>query len=101
MELVIVHVDDETSIPRFSDQVQHEVESYSREFLHRYCAGACVARLESRVGVPADEILAAAIDVAPGLLAMGWPPSSEPGRGEVVREVLDRSPVPVLLVAVA
>jgi nucleotide-binding universal stress UspA family protein len=101
VELVIVHVDEVGSIPSFSDQVQHEVDAYSREFLLRYCGGAHVARLESRVGVPAEEILAAAVDEAPGLLAMGWPPSSEPGRGEVVREVLDRSPVPVLLVAVA
>lgn len=101
VELVVVHVDDEASIPCFSDQVAHETDSFAREFLFRYCDEAPLARLETRVGVPADEILAAAGDVHPAMLAMGWPRSHEPGRGDVVRRVLDRSPVPVLLVAVA
>lgn len=101
LDLVVVHVDDQDSIPRFSDQVQHEYAAYSQEFLARFCHGAPAARLESRIGVPADEILAAAADVDPALLALGWPQTGLPGRGSVVREVLDRSPVPVLLVAVA
>jgi len=58
LELVVVHVDDEGSIPSFSDQVQHETDAYAREFLARNCPGATSARLESRVGVPADEIMA-------------------------------------------
>lgn len=101
VELVVVHVDDEDSIPSFSDQVQYETESYAREFLDRYCEGAGVARLESRVGVPADEILAAAGTLGPQLLALGWPQAGDAGRGAVVREVVDRSDIPVLLVAVS
>lgn len=101
LDIVVVHVDDEDSLPSFSDQVQHETAAYSREFLERFCPGAPAARLESRIGVPADEILAAVGDLRPSLLALGWPRSGEPGRGSVVRQVLDRSPVPVLLVAVA
>ncbi|HET9442371.1 MAG TPA: universal stress protein, partial [Acidimicrobiales bacterium] len=62
--------------------------------------GAPAARLESRVGVPAEQILAAAADLHPTLLAMGWPHGG-PERGSVVREVLDRTPVPVLLVGLA
>jgi nucleotide-binding universal stress UspA family protein len=100
VELVVVHVDDEDSIPSFSDQVQHETAAYAHEFIARYCGGAADVRLESRVGDPAREILAAAEDVHPELLALGWPPADEPHRGDVVREVLERSPVPVLLVAV-
>lgn len=100
VELVVVHVDDEDSIPSFSDQVQHETTAYAHEFLSRYCGGASAARLESRVGDPAQEILAAAEEMHSELLALGWPPADEPDRGEVVREVLDRSRVPVLLVAV-
>lgn len=99
LELVVVHVDDEDSIPLFSDQVQHETEAYAREFLARYCPGAPEARLELRIGLPADEILAAVDKVAPDIIAIGWPHSSEPGRGEVAREILDRSRMPVLLVA--
>lgn len=101
LEVVVVHVDDETSIPSFSDQVAHETDAYAREFLARYVPGAPMARLELRIGVPADEILTVAASIGADLLAVGWPQSNDPARGPVVRELLDRSPVPVLLVALA
>jgi nucleotide-binding universal stress UspA family protein len=101
VELVVLHVDDEDSIPSFSDQVQHETEAYAREFLDRYCQGAASARLETRIGVPADEIIAAVAQLSPALVALGWPQSDDPQRGAVAREVVDRSEVPVLLIAVA
>jgi nucleotide-binding universal stress UspA family protein len=101
LELVVVHVDDEKSIPSFSDHIAHEAEDYAREFLTRHCPGAPKATLELRLGVPADEILAAADKVSAQLLAIGWPQTSDPERGFVARELLARSPIPVLLVAVA
>ena len=101
VELVVLHVDDEDSIPSFSDQVQHETDAYAREFLDRYCQGATSARFESRIGVPADEILAATAELAPAIVALGWPQADDPARGEVAREVVDRSDVPVLLIAVS
>ena len=100
LELVVVHVDDELSIPSFSDQVQHETDAYTQEFLARYCRGAPRARLELRIGVPADEIIAAAEAIMPDMIAVGWPHEGGPTRGETAREVLDRSTVPVLLVAI-
>ncbi len=95
LELVVVHVDDETSIPSFSDQVQHETEAYAHEFLARFAPGSHAARLELRIGAPADEILTAADASSPDLLAIGWPQSNDPARGVVAREVLDRSHRPV------
>ena len=100
LELVVVHVDDENSIPSFSDQVAYETESYAEEFLARYLQGAPKARLELRVGVPADEIIAAADSAMADVLAIGWPQSRDEQRGAVAREVLDRSRIPVLLVAI-
>jgi len=101
VELVVIHVDDETAIPLFSDQVQYEAESYAREFLARYCPGAPDARLELRIGVPADEILATSETIAPDVIAIGWPHTSDADRGLVAREILERSHLPVLLVAIA
>jgi nucleotide-binding universal stress UspA family protein len=101
LEVVVVHVDDEASIPSFSDQAAHETDAYTEEFLARYVHGAPKARLELRVGVPADEILAATVSITADLLALGWPQSTDEDRGAVAREVLDRSHVPVLLVALA
>lgn len=101
LELIVVHVDDEASIPSFSDQVQHETDAYASEFLARNCPGATSARLESRIGVPADEIMATVESLEPAFVAVGWPQSDDPARGAVAREVLDRSRVPVLLIAVS
>lgn len=100
LELVVVHVDDEDSIPSFSDAIAHETEGYVREFLMRYCPGAPNASLELRLGVPTDEILGVVEQVTPQLLAIGWPQSPGPARGMVARDLLNRSPIPLLLLSV-
>jgi len=100
LELVVVHVDDQQTIPSFSDQVQYDTEAYAKEFLARYCPGAPEARLVLRVGQPVDEILATVDETVPDMLAVGWPRHTREPRGEVVREIIDRSHIPVLLVAV-
>ena len=101
VELVVVHVDDEKSIPRFSDQVAHETSAYAREFLARHLPRGPKARLELRVGVPADEIIEMASSFRADLLAVGWPQLAEGNRGATAREILDRSTVPLLLVPLA
>ncbi|HVA03550.1 MAG TPA: universal stress protein [Acidimicrobiales bacterium] len=98
LEIVVLHVDEE--VPSFTDQVQHETEAYAREFLARHILGAPQARLELRIGVPAVEVLGAVESLQPELLAVGWPHTADAGRGAVAREILDRSTIPVLLVAV-
>lgn len=99
LEIVVVHVHDEDSIPSFSDQVQHEAEAYADEFLSRHLIDAPRMRLELRMGIPAVEVLAAIESAHAELVAVGWPPTGDPGRGAVAREIVNRSPVPVLLVA--
>jgi len=101
LELIVLHVDDESSIPSFSDQLAHEADAYATVFLARYAPGAPRARLELRIGSPAEAIIAASTSLAADVIALGWPQSPEPGHGRVAREVLDRSHVPVLLVALA
>ncbi len=99
LEIVVVHVDEE--IPSFTDQIQHETTAYAREFLARHVLDAPRARLELRIGIPAAEVLTAVEEFHPDLVAVGWPQPDDPSRGAVAREILDRSPVPVLLLAVA
>jgi nucleotide-binding universal stress UspA family protein len=99
LEIVVVHVDEE--IPSFTDQIQHETEAYTQEFLARHVLGAPEARLELRIGVPATQVLGAVESLHPDLVAVGWPHTADPGRAAVAHEILDRSPVPVLLVAVS
>lgn len=99
LEIVVVHVDEE--IPSFTDQIQHETNAYAREFLARHVLDAPQARLELRIGIPAAEVLTAVEEFHPDLVAVGWPQLDDPSRGAVAREILDRSPVPILLLAVA
>jgi nucleotide-binding universal stress UspA family protein len=99
LDITVVHVDDETSIPSFSDQVAHDAEAYADEFLERYLHGAKSAHLEMRIGVPAYEIIDLTCTTAVDLLAIGWPQSASADRGVVGHAVLDRSHVPVLLIA--
>jgi nucleotide-binding universal stress UspA family protein len=101
LDLVVLHVDDERSIPSFSDQVQHETESYAREFLARYAPGLPEGRLELRVGLPGEEILRASDAIDPDILVLGRRQHEKPGPSPVVREVLEHSHRPVLLVALA
>ncbi len=98
LEIVVVHVENEDSVPSFSDQFQYETEAYAQEFFARHLIGAPRMRLELRIGVPVTEVLRAVESASAELLAVGW--SNDPGRGAVARGLAHRSPVPVLLVPV-
>jgi len=98
IDLVLIHVDDESSIPSFSDQVQHETDAYTHEFLARSVPSA---RLELRIGDPAEEILHAIESILPDVIVVGWRQGSEPGHNEVAHEILERIHLPVLLVAIS
>jgi nucleotide-binding universal stress UspA family protein len=101
LEIVVVHVDDEASIPSFSDQVQHETEAYAAEFFGRFLPGLSHARLELRIGDAVEQILTACDETEAELLAVGWPQTEAGGRGRVAHALLDRCTIPVLLVATA
>ena len=98
LEIIVVHVDED--VPSFTDQVQHETEAYVQGFLDRHVIGVPKTQLELRIGVPATEVLSAVESLHPELVAVGWPHSTDPARGAVAWEILNRSAVPVLLVAV-
>lgn len=99
-EVVALHVHDAESLPLFSDQPQHEIESWTQEFLARYCPPAERVRLEVRVGVPGEHVLRVAEEIDADLIALGWAQDLSPGRAAVVREALERSKIALLLVPV-
>lgn len=101
VEVEVLHVHDEESLPLFSEQPQHETESWAREFLARYCPSVDLARLHLRVGRPGEHVLRVAQEMDADLIALGWAQDLSPGRAAVVREALERSRIPVLLVPVA
>lgn len=97
IELVVVHVSDEASIPSFSDQPQYETEAFAQEFINRHCR-ECEVRLDLRVGPPGERVVAACDEEHPDLVALAWSRNLAPGHARVVRHVLEHSRIPVLLV---
>jgi nucleotide-binding universal stress UspA family protein len=101
LDVIVLHVHDEASIPAFVDQPQHEYEAWAREFLCRYCPwGIGNVRLESRVGRTAELVPLVAAEVRADLIALGWAQELAPGRAPTVRAALERAHVPVMLVPV-
>jgi nucleotide-binding universal stress UspA family protein len=101
LEVVIVHVLDDASLPAFTDQPQHETTAWRQEFLARWCPwGVKDLRVDMRVGVREEQILAAAEEDDADIIALGWSQELAGGRAPVVRTVLERGRVPILLIPV-
>ena len=101
LEVVVLHVRDEASLPPFEDQPQHETASWAHEFVARHCP--CPPeelQLEVRVGSPPDYVVRVAVEADVDLVALGWSQDLSEGRAAVVRETLAKSAVPVLLVPI-
>lgn len=101
VEVVLLHVHEEQTLPAFEEQPHHELDAWSAEFIARWCAEhGADAQLEVRVGVPSRRVTEAAAELGVDLIALGWSRSLAGGRGAVVGEALASSAVPVLLLPV-
>jgi nucleotide-binding universal stress UspA family protein len=101
IEVVILHVFEEDALPAFSDQPQHEWETFSKEFLARYSRWPFErVQLEMRIGLPAQHVLPVARETNCDLIALAWAQELAPGRASIVRETLGQGGIPVLLVPV-
>jgi nucleotide-binding universal stress UspA family protein len=96
VEIVSLHVFDAATVPRFWDRPEHDHAAWTQEFLARN-APAAGTRLEVRSGRPADRVLEVATAEGADMIALGWGRRLAPDRAAVVREVLTRTPVPVIL----
>lgn len=99
LDLIVLHVHEPQAIPPFGDQPQHEAPAWRAEFKARGGPGVDTreARVETRIGAPADSIVDAARELDADLIVLGWAQDLSPGRADVVRSVLARSTAPVLL----
>jgi nucleotide-binding universal stress UspA family protein len=81
LDVTVLHVLDEASLPAFTDQPQHETKAWAREFLQRYCS-TDVGRVqfEMRVGRPEELVPQAAHETGVDLIALGWSRALAPGR---------------------
>jgi nucleotide-binding universal stress UspA family protein len=101
VDIVLVHVFGPESVPMFTDQPQHETETWTREFIARYCPfPPRSVRLELRRGAIEEEICALARESDADVVALGWSQDLAAGRARVVRAVLETANLPVLLIPV-
>jgi nucleotide-binding universal stress UspA family protein len=101
VEVVVLHVRDEASLPSFTDQPQHELAAWEREFLNRYCPwGIGSIRIVTRVGRSEELVPLVAEEANVDLIALGWAQALAEGRAPVVRAVLAGGKTPVMLVPV-
>jgi nucleotide-binding universal stress UspA family protein len=101
VDILLLHVFDEASVPAVTDQPQHEAAAWAGEFLARYSPSPPEAlRLEVRVGAPEEHVLAVAREADTDLIALGWSRELGHGRAPIVRTVLEDAKLPVLLIPV-
>src|SRR5262245_50131222 len=96
--VTIVHVHEDSAVPAFEDQTHHEVDTWSGEFLRRYCSHPEEVELLVRVGHAGEQVLDLAREVDADVIVLVWNQDLGPRRAPLVRDVLGRSHVPVLLV---
>ena len=78
------------------DHAYYDIPDWAAEVLATACPGLD-ASVELRSGRPSDEILAVASEQTVDLIVLEWSQEYRHGHGQVVAEVLGRSPVPALL----
>ncbi|MEU9836473.1 universal stress protein [Streptosporangium sp. NPDC048047] len=98
-DLVVLHVFDEATVPRFWDQAAHERRAWEEEFLARHCAHPGV-RMELRSGVAGEQVVDVAATEHVDLIALGWSQRAEAGRARTVRRTVAGAGVPVMLIPV-
>jgi hypothetical protein len=96
LELVVLHVFDEATVPRFLDD-DRDLARWSDKFLAGHTDGF-QSRLEFGRGDPATAILAMAEGKDVDVIALGWSEDLTPQRSRVIRRVLVEAGRPVLLV---
>ncbi len=99
VDLIVLHVFDAATVPRFWDQAAHAHQAWTEEFLARNAAAAG-ARLELRSGSPGEQVVDVAAAEEADLIALGWSQHLDAGRSRTVRRSVLHAGVPVLLVPV-
>ena len=101
LDLVLLRVFDAAHMPLFANHEPYESEAWRREFAHRTVpAELSRTRVETRVGHPADTILATEQEFAPDLVVLGWARDLSHGHASVIKRLLARSTTPVALLPV-
>jgi nucleotide-binding universal stress UspA family protein len=97
VELVVLHAFTEATLPTMLDRPAYALDILAKEFLTRHCPYS--TRVEFCAGPVAQRVVEMSREH--DLVVLSWSQVSSPGRAQTVREVLDASTVPVLLLPTA
>jgi nucleotide-binding universal stress UspA family protein len=98
VELVVLHVFTDATVPAMLDRPEYDMDILGREFLSRHFPHA--NSVELRAGSVVEQVARMAADQHVDLIILSWSQSPSPERAGVVRGVLDSSALPVLLLPV-
>ncbi len=98
-ELVVLHVFDAETVPKFWDQPAHADPAWTGEFLARYCS-LPGTRLELRSGAAAEHVVQVAGAEQADMIALAWSQHLDQGRAPVVLRTVLEAEVPVILVPI-
>lgn len=99
VELIVLHVFDATTVPKFWDHSHHAERAWQNEFLARYCSEPGV-HMQLRSGTAAEHVLDVAAAEQVDLIALGWSRRLDAGHARTLRRTLRDAEVPVLVVPV-
>jgi hypothetical protein len=99
IELVVVHVFTEETLPKMLDRPYRDLEMIGQQFIARHCPPATDIRLrQGPVAAAVNEVTAEGGDC--DLVVLSWSQDLSAGRAKVIREVLGSSVAPVLVLPV-
>lgn len=87
--------------PRYLDYPQYDWPAWASEFIERFYTHrppGVGLRLFEREGNPADVMIKFAFENGDDLIAIGWHGHLEPGRAEIVKDLLGKTELPVVLI---
>lgn len=99
VDLVVLHVFTDATMPHFWDQAAHAHRAWGDEFLARYCQHPGV-RLCLRSGAPGEHVVSVAADEKVDMITLGWAQRLNPKRARTVRQTVTEAHVPVMLMPV-
>ena len=98
-EITVVHTLDGIGAPLL-ERPEHDLPAWGHEFVRQHCPGEHRSFVW-RTGNPADAVIKVAEQSGNHLIVLCFSGDIEVGHGAVVREVLARSPIPVLVLPVS
>jgi nucleotide-binding universal stress UspA family protein len=99
VELVVLHVFTEDSLPRMLDRPARDLELLGKEFLARHFPHTDIVEL--RPGPVALRVAEVSEEQAVDLVVLSWSQDTSTGHAVVLQEVLGASRIPLLLLPVA